>query len=186
MSSAAAEGSGTLRSAGLIGACTLLSRVLGLVRDILITGLFGSGIVTDSFFLAFMIPNLFRRLLGEGALTAAFLPLFTDRLERHGKARAFDALNLTLTGLTVILSALLLLGYAGTISVPWLVRTGAVAGPTADKLSIMIPLLQIMLPFLVLICLTAFLGGALNAMHHFAAPALASVVLNVIWIASLY
>ncbi len=175
-----------LRSAALISACTLLSRVLGLARDVLLTSLFKTGVVTDSFFLAFMIPNLFRRLLGEGAFTAAFLPLFTDRLERHGRERAFTALNLALTALTVILSVLLLLGYAGTLAVPWLVKAGAVPSATEDKLAVAIPLLWIMLPFLLLICLTAFLSGALNALNHFLAPALSSVVLNVIWIASLY
>ena len=175
-----------LRSAALISACTLLSRVLGLVRDVLLAALFGNGVVTDAFVLAFLIPNLARRLFGEGALTAAFLPLFTERLEKDGRERAVETLNVVLTALTVVLSALLVLGYAGTLALPGLVRAGAVTGKAADKIGVALPLLWIMLPFLLPVCLTAFLGAALNALRHFAAPALASVVLNAVWIASLY
>jgi putative peptidoglycan lipid II flippase len=164
-----------VRSAGLISACTLLSRILGLLRDSLCSRYFGATMIWDAFVVAFRIPNLFRRLFGEGALTAAFLPAFVERYDadRSDEARAL------LNGLVTALSLFLGLVAAAGIGLSYFL-------PRDPKTAAMAPLLRIMLPYLPLVCTAAILGAALNGMRHYLAPAMAPVVLNVVLIAAIF
>lgn len=172
---------------------TLLSRVLGMFRDIASAALFGAGPVWDAFSIGFRIPNLARRLFGEGALSAAFLPVFTRVLERggepqelasglasgEGKRAAWQLASAVFTLLAIGLSGLAL----GGELVLWLLArfhahdeyTGLLLGLTA-----------VMLPYAVLICLAAQVTAVLHALGHFTWPALVPVVLNVCWIASIW
>src|SRR5204862_4095757 len=158
-----------IRSAGVVSACTLLSRVLGFVRDMLCARYFGASILWDAFSIAFRIPNLFRRLFGEGALTAAFLPTFVEQVDGGKSEEAHRLLNRLVTGLALFLG----LVTAAGIGITFLL-------PQDDKTREMAPLLRIMLPYLPLICCAAILGAALNGMRHYFTPAIAPVVVNVV------
>lgn len=163
-----------VRSAGIISACTLLSRLLGLVRDILGARLFGTGSVWDAFALAFAVPNLFRRLFGEGALTAAFIPAFVERYDSDRREEAHALLNKLLSAMGIVLGLIVGAGIVVTFLLPADPRTAQFA-----------ELLRIMLPYLVFICVAAILGAALNALRHYFTFAFAPVLLNVVWIGSL-
>jgi putative peptidoglycan lipid II flippase len=164
-----------VRSAGLVSACTLLSRLLGFLRDTLCAHFFGASIVWDAFSVAFRIPNLFRRLFGEGALTAAFLPAFVERFDGNRPEEAHALLNRLITALALFLG---LVAAAG-IGISFLL-------PHDAKTDVMAPLLRIMLPYLPLICVAAILGAALNGMRHYFTPAIAPVLLNLVWIGALF
>ena len=163
-----------IRSAGVVSACTLLSRILGFVRDMLCARYFGASATWDAFSVAFRTPNLFRRLFGEGALTAAFLPPFVERYESGKPDEARALLSRLVTGLAIFLGLLAAAGMAVTFALP-----------SDPKTQLMAPLLRIMLPYLPLICVAAILGAALNGMRHYFAPAFAPVVVNVVLIAAL-
>ena len=157
-------------SARLISLLTLASRVLGVVRDAVCLGWFGTA-VWHYFTVPFMIPNLFRRLFGEGALSAALIPVYTQQLQDdEQKARLLARSVVTL--LFVVLTLLTLLGLA--VVYGWL-RLGAVGNKGAFTLF----MAGLMLPYMVLICMVAVIGGLLNVHRHFAAPAAAPIVLNV-------
>ena len=98
-----------LKSAKTVSLCTLLSRILGLARDIVCASFFGTSLAWDAFVVAFKIPNLFRRLFGEGALSAAFIPVFTEYLETKDKKDAWELVNVTGTLLFIILGSLVIL-----------------------------------------------------------------------------
>ena len=165
------------RNAGVVGAATLLSRVLGLVREQVMATLFGAGLASDAFNVAFRIPNLMRDLFAEGAMSSAFVPTFTEVQSRegHDAAWAFGRqLMLALTG------ALALLCVIGWIAAPWLVHAfapGFAAIP--GKLELTVRLTRIMLPFLPAVALAAVAMGMLNANGRFSVPALAPALLNV-------
>ncbi|AKJ64112.1 putative peptidoglycan biosynthesis protein MurJ [Kiritimatiella glycovorans] len=166
-----------LKSVTTVGGCTLLSRVLGLARDVLMAGFFGTSGAMSSFVLAFTLPNLFRRLFGEGALSSSFIPVFTHDLEHTGRDAAwifarkvFSLAALVLLALTagVVLSAHGLLSLA---AVP-------------DRLQPVLDLTRIMFPYMLFICLAALFRAALNACGHYAVPAAAPCLLNLVWIAA--
>src|SRR5216117_223963 len=102
-----------LKSSGAMGVATMTSRVLGLVRDIFYTSFMGTTWVADAFNVAFMVPNLFRRLLGEGALTAAFIPIFKEKEKLGGEQEMWQAANAVISGLVAASSILVALGVAG-------------------------------------------------------------------------
>src|SRR5438105_6794369 len=169
------------RRAGMVGAATLLSRVLGLVREQVMASWFGAGFATDAFNVAFRIPNLLRDLFAEGAMSSAFVPTFTEYQEKRGREEAWAfgrQLILTLVSVLVVLCAL------GAIFAPWLVRAFA---PGFDripgKLALTVRLTQVMLPFLPLVAAAAACMGMLNANGSFAPPALAPAFLNFLMIA---
>jgi putative peptidoglycan lipid II flippase len=168
-----------VRSAGVVSACTLLSRILGFIRDSASAAFFGVSPLWDAFALAFRIPNLFRRLFGEGALTSAFLPAFVERYDggRPDEARAL--LGKLATVLAVFLTVVVTGFAAFTLAMPPLF-------PGDAKVAMEAPLLRIMMPYLGLICLAALLGAALNGTRSWFAPAFAPVLLNVVWIAALW
>jgi len=168
-------------SARVVGALTLASRILGLIRDKLCAYYFGIGGAFGAFVVAFTIPNLFRRLFGEGALSAAFVPAFSDEVHRKGKAEAWRLFSGTLATLALVLGAIWVAGEIILAVLGAVGRTGA--GGASFQTTV--HLTAIMLPYMWFICLVALCMGALNALGHFAIPALAPVVLNIVWIGSL-
>ncbi|MBW1708510.1 MAG: murein biosynthesis integral membrane protein MurJ [Deltaproteobacteria bacterium] len=170
------------RAASIVSTATLLSRLLGFIRDMVVAYFFGAGLFADAFFVAFRIPNLLRRLVAEGALTVSFIPIFTDYLTNRTREEAFALARTTLTLLSLVLVALSILGI---LFAPWIVRIFA-PGFTAipDKFALTVLLTRILFPYIFFIGLVALAMGLLNALGRFAAPALAPVLLNVGMIAS--
>lgn len=166
-----------LKSSGAIALATLISRLLGMVREMVYYSFMGVGWVNDAFVLAFTIPNLFRRLLGEGALTAAFIPIFKEKEKLHGEEEMWRASNAVISGLVVsasVIIAIVLLAVSGALYLhTW-----------NEKTELMLRLLRVMFPYMLLVCLTAALMGMLNARGHFFIPALGAASLNVVMIAS--
>jgi putative peptidoglycan lipid II flippase len=166
-----------LKSSSAMGIATLTSRLLGMVREMVYARFMGDGWVAGAFVLAFMIPNLFRRLLGEGALTAAFVPMFKDKERNAGEDEMWRAANAVISALVVVTGALVIVGIGG-VSL-WIV----VAEPEGKSL-LMLQLLRVMFPYLSLVCLAAVLMAMLNARGHFFIPAMGATMLNVVMIAS--
>jgi putative peptidoglycan lipid II flippase len=165
------------RSAGLIGAATLLSRVAGLVRDQVMANLFGAGFATDAFNVAFRIPNLLRDLFAEGAMSSAFVPTFTEYHVKRGEAEAWALGRQLMVTLLVVLTGLCALGWVFT---PQLVRLFAGGFEhVTGKLALTDQLTRIMLPFLPTVALAAAAMGMLNARGRYGIPALAPTLLNV-------
>jgi putative peptidoglycan lipid II flippase len=156
-----------------VAGLTMASRVLGFVRDMVLVPL-GVPAVADVFWTAFGIPHMFRRLFGEGALSAAFVPVFTDAAETGGPDRARKVLANTAGLLAVVLTVLVMLIGLGLAA--WLALGGA---HMAAKAQLTIDFTMIMLPFAIFICLLALCSAALNAKGHFAYPAAAPILLNV-------
>ncbi|RLB09660.1 MAG: murein biosynthesis integral membrane protein MurJ [Deltaproteobacteria bacterium] len=166
-----------------IGFFTFLSRILGLVRDMVIAKIFGSGMVTDAFFVAFKIPNLLRRLFGEGSLTAAFIPVFSEYLSKDRK----EALKLANGFLTIISFLLAIIAVLGVIFAPWIVRLQAYGfGISSYEYKLAVLLTKITFPYVFFICLVAFFMGVLNSFKHFFAPAAAPIFLNLSIISSAF
>ena len=162
-------------AAKLIAALTMLSRVLGMVRDMAIVTL-GANLSMDRFWTAFTIPNLFRRLFGEGALSAAFIPVFTEVSRAEGWAKARLVLANAAGVLAVILAAIVLLVEAGLLTYLALIPDGW------DR--VLPRMIMIVLPFTFTVCLMALGSAALNCRGHFAYPAFTPVLLNVVLIAA--
>src|SRR5258705_2059062 len=164
------------RHAGVVGAATMLSRVLGLVREQVMATLFGAGFASDAFNVAFRIPNLLRDLFAEGAMSSAFVPTFTAVLQRDGRAAAWAFGRRLMAWLFWVLVALCLVG---GIFAPWIVRAFAPGfSHIPGKLELTVYLTRVMLPFLPLVALAAAAMGMLNALGRFAVPALAPSALN--------
>lgn len=170
------------KSTMVVGSMTLISRLLGFVRDMLIARLFGVDLATDAFFVAFKIPNFLRRLFAEGAFAHAFVPVLTDYKEQGSKAALKLFIDKTAGTLAV---CLLLMTLAGVVLAPVLIlllAPGFSWQGTQHDLSVL--MLQITFPYLLLISLTAFAGSILNAHSKFAIPALTPVFLNICMIAT--
>ncbi len=171
------------RSIATVSGFTAISRVLGFTRDMMIAAVIGAGAISDAFFVAFRLPNLFRSLFAEGAFNAAFVPLLTRRLQEGGlqAARRFAE-----EALAVMLFALLLVSIAAEIAMPWLVTLIA-PGFTGDqeKFDLAVLLTRITFPYLFCMSLTALSAGMLNAMGRFAAAAAAPIILNVVAIGAM-
>ncbi|MCK4534806.1 MAG: murein biosynthesis integral membrane protein MurJ, partial [Syntrophobacterales bacterium] len=146
-----------------------------------IAGFFGAGPATDAFFVAFRIPNLLRRLFAEGSLTIAFIPVFTGYL-RKSKKQAVEFAGIAFTLLSIILA---LVSVAGILLAPWIVKVIAPGfTDVPDKYALTVFLTRLMFPYIFFISLVALCMGILNSFRHFAAPALAPVVLNICMIAA--
>ena len=172
------ETSKVLRSAAVVGSLTLLSRFLGMIRDLLTAGLFGTSLPMSAFVVAFRIPNLFRRLFGEGALSSAFVPVFMEVRTREGAEAGWH-----LASKVISLAAVVLVGFTLTgIGLTYLLQTGA---DSLNQRDLILSLTRIMLPYMILICLVALCMGILNSLHHFAIPAFTPSLLNVVWIITL-
>lgn len=191
-----------LKSSGAIGAATFLSRILGMAREMVYAYFMGDTVVAGAFKTALMFPNLFRRLLGEGALTAAFIPLFKEKEKTEGEAEMWKAANAVISGLIVSASIVVLLVMLGITIVlasssattsgafsEGLVNTMPVLESIGDgklnaSVTLMLQLARVMFPYMMLACLAAILMGMLNARGHFFVPALGSCIMNLVMIAS--
>ena len=163
-----------------VGGWTLLSRVLGFVRDVIISGLLGPGVLMDAYVAAFRLPNMFRRFFAEGAFNAAFVPMFAKRLEGDDDAIGFA--SLAFSGLSLVL--LLLTGLA-MVFMPVLVYATAEGFYGDARFDITVDFARITFPYILFISLAALLSGVLNASGRFAAAAAAPVLLNVMLIAAM-
>ncbi len=168
-------GPSVARSASVVGLAVLSSRVLGLVRETVFAAFFGAGAAFDAFVTAFRIPNLFRDLFAEGALSAAFVKTFSQTLDRHGEARAWRLASLVFSTLAAVVTLLVL---AGMLAAPWIVAWIA-PGFDAAKQALAVHLTRVMFPFLLLVALAAVAMGLLNSRNVFGVPALGSSCFNV-------
>lgn len=169
------------RAAGVVGLWTTLSRLLGFVRDLIIAQFLGAGLGADAFFVGFRIPNLLRRLFGEGALSAAFIPTYVETLRSGGTKEAERLARITFTFMAIVL---IVVTVAGVVFSPWIVKVIAPGfSNNAEKFELTVRLNRIMFPYIFFISLVALASGVLNSMGHFAAPAAAPIVLNLSMIA---
>ncbi len=171
------EGSQVARPAGTIAFFTFLSRILGLVRDMVVAYTFGAAAHADAFFVAFRIPNMLRRMVAEGAFTASFLPVYVDYLENRDPAEAGRVVDIVFTLLSIILLCVTVLG---VVFSPWIISLfapGFLESP--EKFELAVSLNRILFPYLFFVSLVALCMGVLNAHGHFAAPAASPILLNV-------
>lgn len=173
---------GLLRSTGIVSLLTMFSRVLGLIRDIVLAQFFGAGVSSDAFFVAFKIPNFLRRLFAEGAFAQAFVPVLSEYRETKDQA-AVRALIASTSGLlSTLLGFLTLLCVLGSPLLVWVFAPGFHQNP--EKMALTADLLRWTFPYLFFIANVALAASVLNAHGHFATPAAAPIVLNVILIVS--
>ncbi|MBR1825483.1 MAG: murein biosynthesis integral membrane protein MurJ [Alphaproteobacteria bacterium] len=172
------------KSIATFGGFTLISRVTGFIRDMVLAYFMGASALADAFVVAFKLPNLFRSLFAEGAFTSAFVPLFSQKLVSEGKKRSIFFAAQAMMILTVIVGLLVLLF---EILMPYVV---AVLAPgfhnDAGKIELAVQLCRITFPFLLLISIVSFQGGILNSFEKFAAPASAPIILNLTMILSAF
>ncbi|MGH9674467.1 MAG: murein biosynthesis integral membrane protein MurJ [Bryobacteraceae bacterium] len=161
----------------MVSAAVLLSRVSGLIREVLMARLFGAGAAYDAFLLGFRIPNLTRDLFAEGALSAAFVPTFSEYLSQKGRNEAASLANLVATAVVLFVGALCVLGMVFSPQLVGLLAPGFAAVPGKTELTI--HMTRIMFPFLLLVALAAQAMGVLNACNQFGVPALASSMFNI-------
>jgi putative peptidoglycan lipid II flippase len=176
---------GLLRSSGIVGIMTMLSRVLGLVRDVVIANLFGASGSADAFFVAFKIPNFLRRLFAEGAFSQAFVPVLSE----YRTQRTLKEVQVLVNQVAGTLGGILLLVTLLCVAASPLVT--AVFAPgfymhEGDKFDLASDMLRITFPYLLLISMTAFCGAILNSYERFAVPAFTPVLLNICLIGSAY
>ncbi|MCV2877039.1 murein biosynthesis integral membrane protein MurJ [Rhodobacteraceae bacterium XHP0102] len=163
-----------------VGSWTLVSRVFGFLRDILIARYLGAGGVAEAFLVAFALPNMFRRFFAEGAMNTAFVPIFAKKLEAEGDALPFARNAFSMLGVFLILFTLL-----AQIAMPWLVLAMASGFAGDARFEIAVELGRICFVYILLISLAALISGMLNAAGRFAAAAAAPVLLNVILVSAL-
>jgi putative peptidoglycan lipid II flippase len=164
------------RAAGVLGFATIISRILGMVRDMAVSRLFGAGLATDAFFAAFQIPNMLRRFFAEGALTSAFVPIFSEYYTRKGEAEAWELANICFTILTIVLALIVLLGIVFSPFIVALMFPGFQANP--GKMELTVFLNRLMFPYIFFVSLVALCMGILNTLRHFFTPAISTVFLN--------
>ncbi|MBF0623689.1 MAG: murein biosynthesis integral membrane protein MurJ [Magnetococcales bacterium] len=166
-----------LRAVGTISFFTLVSRIFGFVRDVVIARGFGSGMGADAFFVAFKLPNFLRRLFAEGAMSTAFVPVFSDSLARGNVEETREVVHTVFTALTAALMILVVLAELG---MPWLILVTAPGfSDQPEKMQLAIDLTRITFPYILLISLVSLAGGILNSHKRFAIPAATPVLLNV-------
>jgi putative peptidoglycan lipid II flippase len=170
------------KSLAKVGSNTLLSRVLGFVRDLVFANVFGAGALTDAFFVAFKIPNFLRRLFAEGAFSVAFVPVLTEYKEQRSFAELKLFVDHIAGTLGVVLLGVTLLGVLGAPYLVMLFAPGFIG--VEGKLDVAAEMLRLTFPYLLFISLTAFAGGVLNTFNRFGVPAFTPVLLNVCLIGS--
>jgi len=164
------------RAAGLVGFFTLISRVGGLVRDAVVGYYFGTGMAADAFFVAFRIPNLLRRFVAEGAMSTAFIPVFTDYLTNRSREEAVKAASALATLMVILLAVLTVIGIIFAPFWTALFAPGFVEEP--GKFALTVTLTRLVFPYIFLVSLVALTSGILNSLRHFAAPAMSPIFLN--------
>ena len=183
MSDGKTQSAGLLRSSLVVGVMTMLSRVLGLIRDVVVAGYFGASGASDAFFVAFKIPNFLRRLFAEGAFAQAFVPVLSEYRTQRDLSAVQELVNRTAGSLGSVLLVVTLIGSLGSpilamLFAPGFYMSGSESFPLAADM------LRITFPYLMLISLTAFAGSILNSYERFAVPAFTPVLLNVCLIGS--
>jgi putative peptidoglycan lipid II flippase len=168
---------GLMRSSLITGSMTMLSRVLGLARDQVLAHVMGAGGAADAFFLAFKIPNFFRRLFSEGAFSQAFVPVLSEYREKGTHAAVQTLVNRVAACLGTVLLLVVTLGVVGAPVVATVFASGFMQD--AEKFSLLVDLIRITFPYLLLISLTGFAGAVLNSYDRFAIPAFTPVLLNI-------
>ncbi len=183
-SSGMSENARLTRAAGVVGAATLLSRIFGFLRDVVIAWYFGAGLASDAFFVAFRIPNLLRRLFAEGSLSISFVPVYTEYLANESREEANHLARSALQLLSLILLAVTIAGIALSPLIVRIIAPGFADSP--EKLVLTVSLTRMMFPYIFFIGLVALCMGILNSLGHFAAPALAPLMLSLAMIAAVY
>ncbi len=173
----ASKSENVMRAAGVVSAAVFLSRISGLVREMIMARLFGAGQAYDAFLLGFRIPNLTRDLFAEGALSSAFVPVFTQYLATKGKREAAELSNLVATALLLVVGGICVLGIVFSPQLVWLLASGFARVP--GKFELAVTLTRVMFPFLLLVALAAQAMGILNALNQFGIPALSSTFFNI-------
>ena len=165
------------KHAGRVAMGTMVSRILGYIRDMLVAHLFGAGLAADAFYAAYRIPNLLRRLLGEGSLSASFIPVLSEYLNTKSKEETQELINVVFTVLTVVLVVLMALGMIFAPQIVNIIAYGFTSNP--EKLELTINLTRLMFPFLLFICLAALLLGIANTLSRFFIAAVAPASLSI-------
>ncbi len=166
-----------LKALATVSGMTLLSRILGFVRDFVIARIFGAGMMTDAFFVAFKLPNLLRRLFAEGAFSQAFVPILGEYKNKRGDTETRRLVDHVTTLLFLILMVATLLGMAAAPVLLYISAPGLVAEP--NKFMLTVDLTRITFPYILFMSLVALSGGILNTWSRFAVPAFTPVLLNV-------
>jgi putative peptidoglycan lipid II flippase len=177
-----AKGRSLLGALVTVSGMTLISRILGFVRDAVIARMFGAGVATDAFFVAFRLPNLLRRLSAEGAFSQAFVPILAEYRSRRSDADTHLLVNRAATLMTL---ALFVVSAIGMLAAPWIIYVTA-PGFSGDpaKFDLTVSLLRITFPYILFVSLVSLAGGVLNTWSRFAVPAFTPTMLNVAMIAS--
>lgn len=172
------------KAAATIGTGTLLSRLLGFLRDMVIANFFGAGMAADAFFVAFRIPNLWRRLIGEGSLTISFIPVYTEYLDQKTEEEAQEVVHIAFTLVVITLLIITILGILLSPILIQIIAPGFIKIP--EKFQLTVRLNQIIFPYLFFMGLFALSMGILNSRRHFFAPAFAPIFLNLSIILSVF
>jgi putative peptidoglycan lipid II flippase len=171
------ENAKVAKAAGVVGISTMASRIFGYIRDMVVASFFGASWLTDAFWVAFRIPNLLRRLLGEGSLTVSFVPVFTEYLQKKSRQEALELVSIAFTLLSIILVVISILGVIFSPFIVTLMAPGFIKEP--GQFALTVYLNRLMFPYIFFISLVALCMGILNSFRHFAAPALSPVILNI-------
>src|SRR3954469_8501439 len=171
------------KAASTVSLLTLASRITGLLRDLLMAALFGATALTDAFYVAFRIPNLFRRVFGEGAFSQAFVPVLAATREKHGEAGAKRMVDSVSTVLAWTLLAVCVVGVIGSPLLVWALASGLRQNPHAYDAAVVMT--RVMFPYIGFMSMVALAGGILNTWKKFAVPAASPVLLNVCLITAL-
>lgn len=169
-----------LRALATVSSMTLLSRILGFVRDFVVARTFGAGLATDAFFVAFKLPNLLRRMFAEGAFSQAFVPILGEYKNQRGERETLLLIDHVTSILALVLFAVTAIGVAAAPLLVWISAPGFAAD--AGKFELTIQLTRITFPYIFFMSLVALAGGILNTMSRFALPAFTPVLLNVVFI----
>ena len=171
------ENSKVAKAAGVVGIATMISRIFGFIRDMVVAALFGASWIYDAFLIAFRIPNLLRRLIGEGSLTVSFVPVFTEYLRNKSRQEALELANVAFTLLSIVLVVISILGVLLAPLIVALQAPGFIQTP--EQFALAVFLTRLMFPYIFFMSLVALCMGILNSFRHFAAPALSPVILNI-------
>jgi len=163
-------------SAGVVSGATAFSRVLGLLREQVMAYFFGAGLATDAFLTAFRIPNLLRDMFAEGALSAAFVPVFKEKLVKASDEEAFRLADVVITGILVVVGVVVLLGIIAAPAIIYISANGFTLNP--DKFNLTVSLTRVMFVYLLLVSLSATVMGMLNSFGRFGIPALSPAMFN--------
>ena len=165
-----------LKLISIIGSMTLISRVLGYARDLLIAKSLGAGLISDAFFIAFKLPNLFRRLFAEGSMNSAFIPVVSGISAKYGKKKSDEFFSDIFSGLLVVLFAIMLIV---EIFMPFIINIIAPGfSENPEKFYLTVDFSRLTFPFVLFVCLTSLAGAYLNTLGKFASMALTPIILN--------